>query len=176
MESHKSTMIETLSASEVEGYPFMGTLIEQILYLLNSDTVFSDLIIHQNSPIMLRQPKRLVAVSDAPIAGQDLEEFFEVIEPNWRDRIVDRAFDRAKDLYSARIRVNCFTFQSKKRLGCVIRRFPAEPIPLEELGVRPCIQDFAKLTSGLVLFVGDTCQGLCLRFGVAQQAQHLLQT
>src|SRR5947209_16792143 len=116
MKSNQNTMIDMLSANEVEGYPFMGTLIEQILLLLNSSIVFSDLIIHQNSPILLRQPKRLVAVSDSPIAGQDLEEFFEVIEPNWRDRIVDRAFDRAKDLYSARIRVNCFTFQGKKRL------------------------------------------------------------
>lgn len=153
------SLIETLSSDEIEGFPFLGTLIEQILALLNSSTVFSDIIIHQNSPILLRQPKRLVAVSDTPVTGQELEEFFEVIEPNWRDRIVDRAFDRAKDLYSARIRVNCFTFQGRKRLGCVIRRFPAEPIPLEELGVRQCIQDFAKLTSGLVLFVGDTCQG-----------------
>lgn len=153
------SLIETLSSNEIEGFPFFGTLIEQILALLNSSTVFSDIIIHQNSPILLRQPKRLVAVSDTPVTGQELEEFFEVIEPNWRERIVDRAFDRAKDLYSARIRVNCFTFQGRKRLGCVIRRFPAEPIPLEELGVRQCIQDFAKLTSGLVLFVGDTCQG-----------------
>ncbi|MDQ8021519.1 MAG: ATPase, T2SS/T4P/T4SS family [Moraxellaceae bacterium] len=155
---HNGT-IATLPAEEITGYPYGGTLIEQILFLLNSDIVFSDLIIHQNSPIMLRQPKRLAAVCDSPISGQDLEEFFEVIEPNWQERIADRAFDRAKDLYSARIRVNCFTFQGKKRLGCVIRRFPAEPIPLEDLGVRPCIQDFAKITSGLVLFVGDTCQG-----------------
>ena len=159
MEQSQNSTIETLPTKEIDGYPFMGTLIEQILYLLNSQIVFSDLIIHQNSPILLRQPKRLVAVCDSPIAGQDLEEFFEVIEPNWKDRIEDRAFDRAKDLYSARIRVNCFTFQAKKRLGCVIRRFPSEPIPLEELGVRPCVQDFAKVSSGLVLFVGDTCQG-----------------
>jgi twitching motility protein PilT len=159
MEPHTTSLIDTLPSIEIEGYPFMGTLIEQILCLLNSATVFSDIIIHQNSPLMLRQPKRLVAVSDTPITAQELEEFFEVIEPAWRDRIQDRAFDRAKDLYSARIRVNCFTFQGKKRLGCVIRRFPTAPIPLEELGVRQCIQDFAKLTSGLVLFVGDTCQG-----------------
>lgn len=159
MDPLNPTVIETLPSIEIEGYPFMGTLIEQILCLLNSSTVFSDIIIHQNSPLLLRQPKRLVAVSDTPITAQELEEFFEVIEPAWRERIQDRAFDRAKDLYSARIRVNCFTFQGKKRLGCVIRRFPTAPIPLEELGVRECIQDFAKLTSGLVLFVGDTCQG-----------------
>jgi twitching motility protein PilT len=152
-------MITTLTPEENEGHPVLGTLVEQILHLLNSSIVFSDIIIHQNSPLMLRQPKRLVAVSDTPITGEELEEFFEVIEPNWAERIQERAFDRSKDLYSARIRANCFTFQGKKRLGCVIRRFPSEPMPMEDLGLRPAIQDLAKLNSGLVLFIGDTCQG-----------------
>lgn len=159
MDHTKYSMIETLAGIENEGYPALGTLVEQIVFLLNSPLVFSDIIIHQNSPVMIRQPKRLVAVSDTPITGEDLEEFFEVIEPAWAERIMERAFDRSKDLYSARIRVNCFTFQGRKRLGCVIRRFPAEPMPLEDLGLRPAIQDFARLTSGLVLFIGDTCQG-----------------
>lgn len=159
MDNHSYSMIETLSLAERADYPALGTLVEQILFLLDSDIVFSDIIIHQNSPLMLRQPKRLVAVSDTPITGEELEEFFEVIEPNWEERIQLRAFDRSKDLYSARIRVNCFTFQGRKRLGCVIRRFPTEPMPLEDLGVREAIQDFAKLTSGLVLIIGDTCQG-----------------
>jgi twitching motility protein PilT len=153
------SLIETLSANENLDFPSAGTLIEQILSLLSSSIIFSDIIIHQNSPLMLRQPKRLVAVSDVPITVQELEEFFEVIEPNWEVRIQERAFDRAKDLYSARLRVNCFTFQGRKRLGCVIRRFPTEPLPLASLGLRPRTQDFAKLTSGLVLIVGDTCQG-----------------
>ncbi|HEX5127680.1 MAG TPA: ATPase, T2SS/T4P/T4SS family, partial [Rhodocyclaceae bacterium] len=159
MEQQQYSLIETLSAVENEGHPVLGTLVEQILHLLSSNTVFSDIIIHQNSPLLLRQPKRLVAVSDTPITGEELEEFFEVIEPNWEDRIMDRAFDRSKDLYSARIRVNCFTFQGKKRLGCVIRRFPTEPLLLSNLGLRPAAQDFAKLNSGLVLIIGDTCQG-----------------
>jgi len=159
MEHQQYSMITTLTPEENEGHPVLGTLVEQILHLLNSSIVFSDIIIHQNSPLMLRQPKRLVAVSDTPITGEELEEFFEVIEPNWAERIQERAFDRSKDLYSARIRANCFTFQGKKRLGCVIRRFPSEPMPMEDLGLRPAIQDLAKLNSGLVLFIGDTCQG-----------------
>lgn len=159
MDQPQYSLIETLSPLENEDFPSHGTLIEQILSLLNSDIVFSDIIIHQNSPLMLRQPKRLVAVSDIPVTGQELEEFFEVIEPNWEERILERAFDRAKDLYSARLRVNCFTFHGRKRLGCVIRRFPTEPLPLDELGLRQSVQDFAKLSSGLVLIVGDTCQG-----------------
>ncbi len=153
------SQIEILSFDEAGGLPVQGTLIEQIVHLLNSQTVFSDILIHQNSPIMLRQPKRLVAVSDTPITREELEEFFEVIEPEWRDRIRDRAFDRSKDLYSARIRANCFSFQGNKRLGCVIRRFPTEPMSLDSLGLPPAMQDFAELDNGLVLLIGDTCQG-----------------
>jgi twitching motility protein PilT len=159
MEHHQSSQIRTLTYIENEDHPVFGTLVEQILHLLNSRLVFSDILIHQNSPLMLRQPKGLVAVTDSPITREELEEFFEVVEPNWSERIQDRAFDRAVDLHTARIRANCFTFQGKKRLGCVIRRFPKEPMALAKLGLRAHEQGFATLTSGLVLIIGDTCQG-----------------
>jgi twitching motility protein PilT len=153
------SQIRTLTYIENEDHPVFGTLVEQILHLLNSKLVFSDILIHQNSPLLLRQPKGLVAVTDSPITREELEEFFEVVEPNWRERIQDRAFDRAIDLHTARIRANCFSFQGKKRLGCVIRRFPKEPLPLSSLGLRPSEEKFAQLSSGLVLIIGDTCQG-----------------
>jgi twitching motility protein PilT len=159
MENHEYSQIRTLSYVENEDHPVFGTLVEQILHLLNSRLVFSDIIIHQNSPLLLRQPKGLVAVTDSPITKEELEEFFEVIEPDWAERIAVRAFDRSIDLHTARIRANCFTFQGKKRLGCVIRRFPKEPLPLAGLGLRTAEQNFAHLTSGLVLIIGDTCQG-----------------
>jgi twitching motility protein PilT len=159
MEYHQSSQIRTLTYIENEDHPVFGTLVEQILHLLNSRLVFSDIIIHQNSPLMLRQPKGLVAVTDSPITKEELEEFFDVIEPNWAERIADRAFDRSIDLHTARIRANCFSFQGKKRLGCVIRRFPKEPLPLENLGLHRDELEFARLTSGLVLIIGDTCQG-----------------
>ncbi|MES2535931.1 MAG: ATPase, T2SS/T4P/T4SS family [Pseudomonadota bacterium] len=159
MKNEQQSLIETLTFEETDDHPVLGTLVEQIVHLLDSDTFFSDIIIHQNSPIMLRQPKRLVAVSDTPVTLEEMEEFFEVIEPNWEERIRDRAFDRAKDLHSARIRLNCFTFQGKRRLGCVIRRFPTEPVALDRIGLRQSSQDFAKLHNGLVLIIGDTCQG-----------------
>jgi len=153
------SQVPTLSYVENEDHPVFGTLVEQILHLLNSRLIFSDIIIHQNSPLMLRQPKGLVAVTDSPITREELEEFFEVAEPNWAERIADRAFDRSIDLHTARIRANCFTFQGKKRLGCVIRRFPKQPLLLSELGIEPDAQALAQFRSGLVLIIGDTCQG-----------------
>ena len=64
MEPHLSSQIRTLTYIENEDHPVFGTLVEQILHLLNSRLVFSDILIHQNSPLMLRQPKGLVAVTD----------------------------------------------------------------------------------------------------------------
>ena len=154
-----TTQIKTLPTKDTVNYPDIGTLIEQVVYLLGTDMVFSDIIIHQNSPLMLRQPDGLVAVVDTPVTKEDLEEFFEVVEPSWKERISKRAFDRAVDLHTSRIRANCFTFQGQKRLGCVIRRFPKTPLPLASIGLRMAEQDFARLTSGLVLVVGDTSQG-----------------
>ena len=159
MENYLSSQIRTLTYIENEDHPVFGTLVQQILHLLNSKLIFSDILIHQNSPLLLRQPKGLVAVTDSPITREELQEFFEVVEPNWAERIQDRAFDRAVDLHTARIRANCFSFQGKKRLGCVIRRFPKEPLALGQLGLRQDEQNFAQLTSGLVLIIGDTCQG-----------------
>ena len=159
MEHHQSSQIPTLSYLENEDHPVFETLVQQILHLLNSKLVFSDVIIHQNSPLMLRQPKGLVAVTDSPITKEELEEFFDVIEPNWQERIRTRAFDSSIDLHTARIRANCFRFQGGKRLGCVIRRFPKEPIALSALGLWDDEREFARLTSGLVLIIGDTCQG-----------------
>jgi twitching motility protein PilT len=157
--TNSTSQIRTLSFDENEDHPVFGTLVEQVLHLLNSRLVFSDIIIHQNSPMMIRQPHGLAAVTDSPVTKEELEEFFTAFEPNWQTRIADRAFDRAIDLHTARIRANCFTFQGKKRLGCVIRRFPKEPLPLSELGLAAHVQRFAQLTSGLVLIIGDTCQG-----------------
>lgn len=151
--------IRTLSDIENESHPVFGTLVEQVLHLINTSLNFTDILIHEDSPIMLRQPKGLVAVSDSTVSRQDLEEFFDAIEPNWKARIAERAFDRSKNLHTARIRANCFNFEGKSKQGCVIRRFPKEPIALQKLGLHDNDLQFAKLTSGLLLIIGDTCQG-----------------
>ena len=106
MENYLSSQIRTLTYIENEDHPVFGTLVQQILHLLNSKLIFSDILIHQNSPLLLRQPKGLVAVTDSPITREELEEFFEVVEPNWSERIQDRAFDRAVDMNTPRNRAN----------------------------------------------------------------------
>src|SRR5476649_2741679 len=102
MEHHLSSQIRTLSYVENEDHPVFGTLVEQILHLLNSRLTFRDILIHQNSPLMLRQPRGEVAVTDSPITGDELEEIFEVVEPNCADRTQDRALGQSIHLHTAR--------------------------------------------------------------------------
>lgn len=136
-----------------------GSVIEQIIGLVNSDTVFSDIFIHEDSPLMLKQPKALVPASANVVLREDLEMFFDTLDPNWNDKIGRRAIDRAVDLSTSRIRANFFTYSGRRKYGAVIRRFPALPLSLDTIGLRESAKAFANLSKGLVLVVGDTGQG-----------------
>ncbi|TFV86238.1 twitching motility protein [Oxalobacteraceae bacterium OM1] len=143
----------------IPGFDDFGSLIERIIRVLNSSVVFSDIFLHEDSPIMLKQSKRLVPVSNALVTASDMMELFDALERNWRDFIGRRAFDRAIDLSNWRIRANCFTYGARRQYGCVIRRFPAVPVPLVDLGVGTEALEFVGARRGLVLVVGDTGQG-----------------
>lgn len=151
--------ISTLPVTDIPDYPDFATLRDRILYICRSKLLFSDLVINQDSPILLRQPSGPVAVSDEIVSREDLQVLFSEIEPQWESLIKIRAFDRAKDLDDMRIRLNCYTSRSQKRLGCVIRRFGREPMSLDEIGLKPNCQAFATFMKGLVLIIGDTSQG-----------------
>lgn len=137
------------------------TVRAQLFALLESDLQFSDIFIHQDSPMMVKMPRRNMTIASAPIEAQDLIEFFMEIDPTgaWKEDIKDGAYDRAIMLEQHRIRVHCITFEGRNRYGAIIRRFPSEPKPLHELGLQPSAFEFPKLTRGLILVIGDTGQG-----------------
>lgn len=134
-------------------------VMSQIIRLMNMDLNFSDIFIQQDSPLMVKMPREVIPVSDAPVSAGDLEQFFGQIEVNWKEKIKKRAFDKAINLTTTRIRCNCFTYHGRSKYGAIIRKFPSEPPKLDTLGLRSNAIAFTKLTQGLVLIIGDTCQG-----------------
>jgi twitching motility protein PilT len=88
-----------------------------------------------------------------------MQDLYATLDKDWERLIATRAFDKAIDLSSARIRANCFTYGARRQYGCVIRRFPAAPIPLVQLGLGTEALEFVGARRGLVLVVGDTGQG-----------------
>ncbi|MDO8728661.1 MAG: ATPase, T2SS/T4P/T4SS family [bacterium] len=135
------------------------SIMHQVLRLMELDLNFSDIFIQQDSPLLVKLPREVISVSDVPVTSGDLEEFFGSLDVDWKEKIKLRAFDKAINLTNTRIRCNCFTYHGRSKYGAVIRRFPGEPPAIETLGLRQNALAFTKLTQGLVLIIGDTCQG-----------------
>jgi twitching motility protein PilT len=150
---------ESIDVGDQNGSDDTGSLVDRIIRVLCSDIPFSDIFIHEDSPMMLKQPKKLLPVSKEVVTQEDLKELFNILEPDWEQKIGQRAFDKAIDLNSCRIRANCFTYGGRRKFGCVIRRFPSNPMSLAEIGLRPNSQAFVQFNKGLVLIIGDTGQG-----------------
>lgn len=151
--------IKKISFDEGNGVSGHGTLPDQILALTSSGIVFSDIFVHQDSPLIIRQPSSMVIASQLEISKEEIEDFFEKLNPNWKAQIAERAFDVATNLSNARLRANCFSYEGRTKIGAVIRKFPTEPLPLDSLGLRDDSIAFAHSDQGLFLIVGDTCQG-----------------
>jgi twitching motility protein PilT len=107
--AHNATNSPTLGLEEFELLD-QNTLQEIIIKLISSNIDFSDILIHQDSPIMLRQAKRLIAVASWDVGIEMLRDFFSSLSEDWSTRIASGAFDCAKDLTQFRIRVNCLKF------------------------------------------------------------------
>jgi twitching motility protein PilT len=146
-------------ASGLPDFDDSGSLIDRIIRILNAGIPFSDIFLHEDSPIMLKQPKRLLPVSPEVVTADDMKELYGVLDHDWAKKIELRAFDKSVDLNTARIRANCFTYGARRQHGCVIRRFPANPVPLSQLGLGTEALQFVSARRGLVLVVGDTGQG-----------------
>ncbi|NEX63434.1 type IV pilus twitching motility protein PilT [Noviherbaspirillum galbum] len=151
--------IELVPDNELIGYDDTQGLAHRIVQLVALNIPFSDIFIYEDKPLMIKRPLGIFAVSDAEVTREEIESLFDILEPNWRTIITERAFDRSRNLNAARIRANCFTFNNRKHRGAVIRRFPSRPLPLAELGLTIHAQQFATLDRGLVLVIGDTGQG-----------------
>lgn len=134
-------------------------IIEVIMELINGNQIFSDILLHEERPIAIRQTKRMTEATSWAVTREQMEDLFAKLNPNWEIDIKTRGFDRGHDLTNCRIRVNCFKYLGGKKLGAVIRINPPEPLTFEEIGLPANAIELSKLESGLILVVGDTCQG-----------------
>jgi twitching motility protein PilT len=159
MNSLPSTAIEMLQPEELVGFSDDFNLASRIISLLYTSLNFSDIYVHEGKPLMVRLPRGVFGVSQQITTREDMVSLFSKLEKNWESLIANGAFDRSLDFEAARIRANCFTMNHRSQLGMVIRRFPAQPLPLSSLGLTLYGEAFANLDRGLVLVIGDMGQG-----------------
>jgi len=164
--SHLSkSQIRTLDDTELQDIDHSGDLRDRIMSLLRLRIPFSDIFIYQDQPIMIKRQSELFYASDSfrahsIVTESDIDQFFDAIEPDWQDILMKgESFDRSRNLGETRIRAHCSYSSNRTSKAIVIRRFPGEPLPLKSIGLSPQAQAFTAFDRGLILIIGDMCQG-----------------
>lgn len=120
----------------------------------------SDIHIHADEPPVLRKDGKIIRTTLPPLTREDVETALKTVFPKSvpldPDKVMD--FDFSFEMPGvARFRTNL-----GRRLGApslVFRAIPYEISTFEQLGLPSSIENFAKLSSGIVLFTGPAGSG-----------------
>ena len=121
----------------------------------------SDLHIQVGSPPMIRQQGELLPVAQSqPLAPRDTEALVHSVLDDAQKGILlkNKEVDFGFNFGSfGRFRVNAF--HEKGNLAMSLRLISSKIMTLEELGLPPVTQEFARYSQGLVIFSGPTGSG-----------------
>lgn len=124
---------------------------------------FTDLIVHQDKPVMMMTPSGAEEwETHGPVSKDQLEELFGTLEPKWKTLMDKGALDRGFSIGSYRVRVNMMRYGGSapaQKLGAVMRFFPTSIPKLNELGLGREVVDLASQPRGLVIVTGPIKSG-----------------
>lgn len=135
-------------------------LIEAILSLVNSNMLFEDIRLEQDSPIMIKTCKGWINadVIDIP-THDDFKDFLDTLEPGWEELIIKGSINRPLDLNKWRLRINAYLAFGGKKIMASIRRIPNEAPSLASVGLPAFTRLLLESSNGLILISGPTGSG-----------------
>lgn len=155
-----SDEIQAVAVEAIDASQFNPETIEDVIYQIVQDKVeLTDLLIHEDQTIKLRQANKITNYTDWIVTRELITDFFDLLDAQWQENIKLKSIDKAMSLSTCRIRVNCFQYMGGTKLGAVIRKFPIDIPDFEQIGLSLNARAMANVSSGLVLVIGDTCQG-----------------
>jgi len=137
----------------------MRDLVNEVLDLVNSDQVFTDIHIEQDAPVRVKTPREWRTIGSEPVMFEEMHELLNSIDYDWENKIRVGAIDHPVVLTKSRLRCNVFRTQGGRNVVIAIRRLPLLPLPLERTGLPLYIKSMAEATKGLVLITGSTGAG-----------------
>lgn len=132
---------------------------QKLLHLVNAPQTFSDIHIEQDELIMVKTPRGWQSKGEAPVSLAEMVPLLEAIDEDWEDKIVDKAIDCPFILDKWRLRCNIFRMARGTRVAISIRRFPLQPMTLEDTGLPPYVKAMLEVTKGIILITGPTGAG-----------------
>jgi twitching motility protein PilT len=142
-----------------KGTALMRDLVNEVLDLVNSDQVFTDIHIQQDAPIRIKTPREWRTIGTEPVLFEEMHELLNSIDYEWESKLGLGAIDHPVVLTKSRLRCNVYRTQGARNVVIAIRRLPLEPLPLEQTGLPMYIKSMAEAAKGLVLITGSTGAG-----------------
>ncbi|CDG82321.1 type IV pilus twitching motility protein PilT [Janthinobacterium agaricidamnosum] len=143
----------------------------ELMSLINTGRVFSDVHIEQDMPIMIKTPRGWVETSPEPVELRDMVPVLESIDEDWEDKIITAAIDRSRALTNCRLRCNAYRLASGEKVAISIRKLPLHPLPIEKTGLPLYVKTMLEATKGIILVTGPTGSGKTTT--IASMLQHL---
>lgn len=137
-----------------------GSLKEELSKIVNSDRVFTDLLVHEGANVMWYTPKGWEVAIPYWVPRAKIAEFCQEIDSDWENKIADGGIEMRCELGDAIIRISAYFAAVKRRLCLSIRRHPRIPMKLEQLGLSVNLGTTLDFRSkGLILLTGPTGAG-----------------
>ncbi len=137
----------------------MRDLVNEVLDLVNSDEVFTDIHIEQNAPIRIKTPRQWRAVGEEPVLFEEMHELLNSIDADWENKLRSGAIDHPVELTKSRLRCNVYRTVGGRNVVIAIRRLPLQPLSLEDIGLPLYVKSLVEANKGLVIISGATGAG-----------------
>ena len=140
-------------------FSLVRDLLDELVSLVNSDQIFSDIHLEQDMPMMIKTPRGWRQAGPEPVTFEDMVPVLGAIDEDWRHKIADRAIDRPFALTDYRLRCNVYRSAGGARVTVSIRRLPLRPIPLAQTGLPPHTRMMVEAARGIIMVTGPTGSG-----------------
>ncbi|RJF92149.1 type IV pilus twitching motility protein PilT [Noviherbaspirillum saxi] len=134
-------------------------LVQEIIGLIGSDQVFTDIHIEQDAPMMIKTPRGWQEVGGEPVLMEEMTPVLDSIDREWAAKLPGGAIDRPFVLTRCRLRCNAFLASGGTKVVISIRRLPLHPIPLERTGLPQYVKTMLEATKGVIFVTGPTGAG-----------------
>lgn len=135
-------------------------LTAEIIQLVNSGLVFSDIHIEEDAAVMVKTPVGLEqAPNFLPVTRDDLVPTLESFDSDWAEKIKTRALNFLVVLTNCRLRLSAYLTSRGAKINLVIRKIPLEPLKLKDTGLPESVRLLLDHNNGLILLNGSTGSG-----------------
>lgn len=135
-------------------------IISEIMELVNSERVFSDIHIQENLPVMIKAPGGWVVCEEIPpLTRDDIEPLMRSMDQDWFETLTKHAINRPIDLMNWRLRINAYLTSGGQGVSLSIRKISRHPLPFDKLGLPSSVNMMLDAPRGIILVGGATGTG-----------------